>query len=68
MRIFVTPCSFYVLLQSGGKSTLFFRHKDAGWVTKLNCPELCSFDCCLTDRADLTVGPTLSSEKSDWVF
>ena len=43
-----------------------------------NCPdcvgwskEQCSFatrDCCLTDRADLTVGPTLSSEKSGRVF
>ena len=62
------------------KTTLFFWHKDAGWVTKLcRKPELsrlrwlvqgamqkctCSFDCCLTDWADLTVGPTLSSEES----
>ena len=58
-----------------------FWHKDAGRVTKLyRKPELiqialvqgamqkCSFDCCLTDRADLTVGPTLSSKKSGRVF
>ena len=61
-----------------------FWYKDAGWVTKLYrkpalsrlrwlvyYKEQCSFatrDCCLTDRADLTVGPTLSSEKSGRVF
>ena len=81
VRIFVTPCSFYVLLQCDGKARCFFWHKDAGSVTKLyrkrelRCvgwsKEQCSFatrDCCFTDRADLTVGPTLSSEKSGWVF
>ena len=59
-----------------------FWHKDAGWVTKLfenpNCQDCVGWskeqysfatrDCCLTDRADLTVGPTLSSEKSGRVF
>ena len=59
-----------------------FWHKDAGWVTKLyGKPDLsrlrwlvqgpmqkCSFDCCLTGRADLAVGPTLSSEESGRVF
>ena len=82
VRIFVTPCSFYVLLQCDGKARFFFFwHKDAGRVTKLyrkrelRCvgwsKEQCSFatrDCCFTDRADLTVGPTLSPEKSGRVF
>ena len=81
-EFFVTPYSFYVLLQCGGKARCFFWRKDAGWVTKLyQKPELsrlrwlvhgamqkCSFDCCLTDRADLTVGPTLSSEESGRVL
>ena len=41
VRIFVTPCSFYVLLQCDGKARCFFWHKDAGWVTKLyRKPEL----------------------------
>ena len=82
VRIFVTPCSFYVLLQCDGRARCFSSIKmPDGWQTVIenpNCPdcvgwckEQCSFatrDCCLTDRADLTVGPTLSSEKSGWVF
>ena len=82
VRIFVTPCSFYVLLQCNGRARCFFGIKmPVGWqnfIENPNCPdcvgwskEPCSFatrDCCLTDRADLTVGPTSSSEKSGRVF
>ena len=82
VRIFVTPCSFYVLLQCDGKAVCFFGIKmPAGWQNFIENPnrpdcvgwskEQCSVatrDCCLTDRADHTVGPTLSSEKSSRVF
>ena len=65
-----------------GKARCFFGHKDVGWVTNFienpNCADYVGWskeqrsfatrDCCLTDRADLTVGPTLSSEKSGRVF
>ena len=78
VRIFVTPCSFYVLLQCDGKARCFFGIKmPVGWqnfIENPNCADYvgwskgqCSFatrDCCLTDRADLTVGPTLTSEKN----
>ena len=74
--------SFYVLLQCDRKALCFFGIKmPAGWqnfIENPKCPdcvgwskEQCSFarrDCCLTNRADLTVGPTLSSEKSGGVF
>ena len=82
VRIFVTPCSFYVLLQCDRKARSFFGIKmPVGWqnfIENPNCPdcvgwskEQCSFatrDRCLTDRADLNVGPTLRFEKSDRVF
>ena len=81
VRIFVTPCSFYGLLQCAGEARCFVGIKMAvGWqnfIENPNCPdcvgwskEQCSFatrDCCLTDR-DLTVGPTLNSEKLGRAF
>ena len=68
----ITPCSFYLLLQCDGRARCSFGIKmPVGWqnfIENPNCPdcvgwskEQCSFatrDCCLTDRADLTVGPT----------
>ena len=70
VRIFVTPCSFYVLLQCDGRARCSFGIKTpVGWqnfIENPNCPdcvgwskEQCSFATrdCLTD-ADLTVGPT----------
>ena len=83
VRIFVTPCSFYVLKCVMEKHVVFFfgRKMPVGWqnfIENPNCAdyvgwskEQCSFatrDCCLTDWADLTVGPTLTSEKSGRVF
>ena len=74
VRIFVTPCSFHVLLQCDGKAHCFFGIKMPVGLQKNRKPELCRLrwrtwlvqgamwfatrDCCLTDRADLTVGPT----------
>ena len=73
VRIFVTSCSFHGLLRCDRKARCFFGIKTpVGWQNFIENPnspdcvgwskEQCSFatrDCCLTDRADLTVGPTL---------
>ena len=81
VRSFVTPCSFYVLLRCDKRARFFGIKMPVGWqnfIENPNCPdcvgwskEQCSLatrDCCLTDRADLTVGPTLSPEKSGRVY
>ena len=76
LQQWVAPC------QCDEKARCFFGIKiPVGWQNLnenpncLDCvgwsKEQCSFttrDWCLTDRADLTVGPTSSSEKSDRVF
>ena len=73
VRNFVTPCSFYSLLRFDGKARCFFAIKTpVGWqnfIENPNCPDCVGWskeqfsftarDCCLTDRADLTVWPTL---------
>ena len=55
VRIFVTPCSFYVLLQCDGKARCFFGIKmPVGWqyfIENLNCPD------CVDPRSNNVVSP-----------